>query len=71
VGKEDGSGTMVSDEFRLFAKMRMKAADNCLSAGFTVADLVLKAVDTAFSGTNLTGSEVVDLFFRCTGLIFF
>ncbi len=61
---------MVSNEFRFFAKMRVKAADNCLSAGFAVANLVFKAVDTAFTGTNRTGSEVVDLFFHRTGYKF-
>ena len=58
---------MVSNEFRLFTKMRVKAADNRLSSGFAVANLVLKAIDTAFSGTNRAGFESVGQIFHCTG----
>jgi hypothetical protein len=64
IGEEDGPGAMAAYEFRFFAKMRMKTADDGLPTGFTVAQFVFDTVDTAFTGADRTCLKVVDLCFH-------
>jgi len=64
IGEEDGTGSVAADKFGFFAEMGMKTTDNRLTAGFTVAEFIREAVDTAFTGADRTGFQFVDQCFH-------